>query len=121
MPLLIAISILSFCALFWIALAAARNLRARRRPSPHLRTTEGRMREIFEGGEFRTPRSLRLLQNLSQRVAQQPRPGSAQSPASATPRKAPQSVGHAGGTIYNRDLGASQSARTVPASGRKVL
>jgi hypothetical protein len=79
------------------------------------------MREIFEGGEFRTPRSLRLLQNLSQHIAQQSPPGSAQPAASVTPSKAPQSVGRAGGTIYNRDLGASQSTRTVPASGRKVL
>jgi hypothetical protein len=121
MPLLIAISILSFCALFWIALAAARHLRARRRRSPHMGATHGRMHEIFEGGEFRTPRSLRLLQHLSQHVAQQPRNASPQPPVAATPRKVPKSVGHADGTIYNKDLGASQSARTVPASGRKVL
>jgi hypothetical protein len=120
MPLLVAISILSFCALFWIALAAARNLRARRHHSPHS-AAHGQMHEIFEGGEFRTPRSLRLLQHLSQHVAQQPRTALPQPPAAATPRKAPKSVGHADRTIYNKDLGASQSARTVPATGRKVL
>jgi hypothetical protein len=120
MPLLVAISILSFCALFWIALAAARHLRTRRR-SPHLGAAHGPMHEIFESGEFRTPRSLRLLQHLSQHVATQPREASPQPPVPATPRKAPKSVGHADGTIYNKDLGASQSARTVPATGRKVL
>lgn len=117
MPLLIAISVLSFCALFWAALAITRHLRARQRRTPR-RAMQGATREIFEGGEVRAPRSQRLLKNLSQHVAQQAPP----TPDSfATHRKAPQSVGHVDKTLYNKDLGATQSARTVPATGRKVL
>jgi len=75
MRLLFAISLVSFCALFGAVLAAARHLRARRerRGKP---LQQGRLTEIFEAGEFREPRSLRLVQNLVQDVlkprAQQP-------------------------------------------------
>jgi hypothetical protein len=67
MRLLFAISLVSFCALFWAVLAAARHLRARRerRGTP---LQQGRLTEIFEAGEFREPRSLRLVQNLVQDV-----------------------------------------------------
>jgi hypothetical protein len=127
MSLLIAISILSFCALFWIALTTARRLRSRRRRAPHAQAFQQPLREIFDAGEVRAPRSLRLLQNLSQYVARQPRVASAQAREPLAffeaERKAPQSIGHADGTLYNKDLGATQSARTVkvPATGRKVL
>jgi hypothetical protein len=72
MRLLFAISLVSFCALFWAVLAAARHLRAKRerRVRP---LQQGRLTEIFETGEFREPRSLRLVQNLVQDVVK-PRP-----------------------------------------------
>jgi hypothetical protein len=119
MPLLVAISIFSFCFLFWIALVTARRLRARGRRFS--RATHGTRREFFESGDVRAPRSLRLLQRLSQNVSQQSRVVSPQAAAPAPPHKAPQSIGHDGGSIYNKDLGASQSVRTAPVTGRKVL
>jgi hypothetical protein len=69
MRLLFAISILSFGALLWAALAAARQLRARRRQILHLDLRSPRPpQEVFEAGEFRTPRSLRLIQNVTRSV-----------------------------------------------------
>jgi hypothetical protein len=67
MRLLFAISLVSFGALFWAVLAAARHLWARRerRGKP---LQQGCLTEIFEAGEFREPRSLRLVQNLVQDV-----------------------------------------------------
>jgi len=67
MRLLFVISLVSFCALFWAVLAAARHLRARRerRVKP---LQQDHLTEIFEAGEFREPRSLRLVQNLVQDV-----------------------------------------------------
>jgi hypothetical protein len=72
MRLLFAISLVSFGALFWALLAAARHLRAKRerRVRP---LQQGPLTEIFETGEFREPRSLRLVQNLVQDVVK-PRP-----------------------------------------------
>jgi hypothetical protein len=69
MRLLFAISLVCFCALFWAVLAAARRLRFRREPAgePHAQRP---MREIFESGDVRAPRSSRLVRNLVQQVAQ---------------------------------------------------
>jgi hypothetical protein len=72
MRLLFAISLVSFGALFWAVLAAARHLRAIRERRVKL-LQHGRLTEIFETGEFRDPRSLRLVQNLVQDVVK-PRP-----------------------------------------------
>jgi hypothetical protein len=63
MRLLFAISILCFGALIWATLAAARHLRARRQQTLHLRSQRP-PQEVFEAGEFRTPRSLRLMQSV---------------------------------------------------------
>jgi hypothetical protein len=67
MRLLLAISLVSFCALFWAVLAAARHLRARRerRLKP---LQQSRLTEIFEAGEFRAPGSLSLVRKLVQDV-----------------------------------------------------
>jgi hypothetical protein len=72
MRLLFAISLVSFCALFWASLAAARHLRSRRERRGKA-LPQGRLTEIFEAGEFREPRSLRLVRNLVQDVVN-PRP-----------------------------------------------
>jgi hypothetical protein len=72
MRLLFAISLVSFCALFWASLAAARHLRSRRERRGKA-LPQGRLTEIFEAGEFREPRSLRLVRNLVQDVVK-PRP-----------------------------------------------
>jgi hypothetical protein len=72
MRLLFAISLVSFCALFWASLAAARHLRSRRERRG-MALPQGRLTEIFEAGEFREPRSLRLVRNLVQDVVK-PRP-----------------------------------------------
>jgi hypothetical protein len=69
MRLLFAISLVCFCALFWALLAAARHLRTRREPSRKRRPHKP-MTEIFESGEFRTPRASRLVRKLVQEVAQ---------------------------------------------------
>jgi hypothetical protein len=80
MRFLFAISLVSFCALFWAVLAAARHLRSRRQRRGN-RFPQGRLTEIFEAGEFREPRSLRLVRNLVQEVVK-PRP----QPLEETPR-----------------------------------
>jgi hypothetical protein len=69
MRLLFAISMLSFCAVFWAVLTVAKRLRVRGQKASKPRT-QAPLQEIFEAGEFRTPRSLRLIQNLDQNVAQ---------------------------------------------------
>jgi hypothetical protein len=69
MRLLFAISLACFCALFWAVLAVARHLRNRREPSSKPRAQRPMM-EIFESGDFRAPRSSRLVRNLVQDVAQ---------------------------------------------------
>jgi len=86
MRLLFAISVLSFCALFWAVLTVAKRLRARRQKGSKP-LAQAPLQEIFEAGEFRTPRSLRLIQNLDQNVAQprteQPIESPAQPPLAA--------------------------------------
>jgi hypothetical protein len=67
MRFLFAISILSFGALLWAALAAARHLRAGRQRILQL-GSQRPLQEVFEAGEFRTPRSLRLVQSITRSV-----------------------------------------------------
>jgi len=89
MRLLFAISLVSFCALFWAVLAVARHLRAKR--ERHVKPLQqGRLTEIFETGEFREPRSLRLVQNLVQNVVK-PRPQQPEEAPSAFRLHVPQS------------------------------
>jgi hypothetical protein len=79
MRLLFAISMLSFCAVFWAVLTVAKRLRVRGQKASKPRT-QAPLQEIFEAGEFRTPRSLRLIQNLDQNVAQHTTEQPAQQP-----------------------------------------
>jgi hypothetical protein len=66
MRLLFAITISSFSAVLWVALALARHIRFT--PSIRARRSLGTRRwftqEFFEAGEFRTPRALRLRQEV---------------------------------------------------------
>lgn len=72
MRLLFAITIGCFCAFLWIALALARRIhlsqllqpRPVRRPNP--------TQEFFEAGEYRTPRPLRLEQEILQQKPRLP-------------------------------------------------
>lgn len=62
MRILFAMSMGSFLAVLWVMLSVARRLRAKRRDKiPALAGSAPR--EFFEAGEYRTPRSLRLVQN----------------------------------------------------------
>ena len=71
MRLLFAITVCAFFAVLWVALALARriqrnqglNVRSNRRPAA---------REFFEAGEFRTPRSLTLNQEIHQQRPRRP-------------------------------------------------
>lgn len=63
MRVLFAISVVCFCTVLWIALSLARRLRTAQskenKRSEHATTTE-----FFEAGEFRTPRPMRLNQEI---------------------------------------------------------
>jgi hypothetical protein len=136
MRLLFAISTLSFCALLAVVLAAARHIRASRAKGK-TPLAQGPIQEIFEAGEFRTPRSLHLVQNVVQNVAQ-PRTQQQTPQLGSIPfdphdesrkrlaqavlvnrRKAPQSVRPALGrsadwALYNRNLDELTDPSTQP-------
>jgi len=62
MKILFAMSIGCFFAVLWVMLAIVRRLRSRRTVEvPAVSRTS--LQEFFEAGEYRTPRSLRLVQN----------------------------------------------------------
>jgi len=65
MRLLFAISAAGFCAIFGLALLLVRRSRRRHKASEKPATHPPAM-EIFEAGEFRTPRALRLTQEIAQ-------------------------------------------------------
>jgi hypothetical protein len=130
MRLLFAIATLSFCALFGVVLAAARRIQAGRAKGK-LPLAQGPLREVFEAGEFRTPRSLRLVQNVQN--AAPPRTALAYIPSDphddhrkrlaqavlVNRRKAPQSVRPAverpaDWVLYNKDLGGLPDPYTQP-------
>jgi hypothetical protein len=140
MRLLLAISIVSFCALFCCVLAAVKQLRARRETARQA-PAQKPLSEIFEAGEFRAPRSLRLIQNLHQQVTQTSLTKGRMNPStvfplptllkSAAPQqqpesvfverpKAPQSVPlasleqRADWALYNKDLGDLTDPYTQP-------
>jgi hypothetical protein len=64
MRLLFAISIACFCAVLWAVLATMRRIRLNKRISAR-RARSASAWEFFEAGESRTPRTLRLTQDLS--------------------------------------------------------
>lgn len=66
--LLSAISVLCFFATLWLAIAVVRRLRNRRNPLPEDRQSSA-PREFFEGGEYRAPGTLRLIQQIDQKVS----------------------------------------------------
>jgi len=123
--MLFAISVGCFCVVLWIALAAARRIqRGRRRPRPssaEIRSGVPRVaaslerptQEIFEAGEFRTPRSLRLVQSVAPKSILRPSgsrdlPGPPPSDASADSLLASLS------TPPNRNLTLNQATSPSP-------
>jgi hypothetical protein len=102
MRILLLMSLACFCSTLWVALALARHAKAdrqRRRQRltrraavadaipeaapPARRGTLGPVPEIFEAGEFREPRSLRLIQHVEQSVAGKPSQGGGIAPVGA--------------------------------------
>lgn len=67
MRILFASAAVCFCGLLYLLLSAARHIRATHH-KPTLKTLPTRPpNELFEAGDFRTPRALPLLQSVSPR------------------------------------------------------
>jgi hypothetical protein len=64
MRLLFSISVGCFCAMFWVAISVARRLK-RQQAGRVVFSAPAFSQEFFEAGEFRTPRSLRLIQDVA--------------------------------------------------------
>jgi hypothetical protein len=113
MRLLFAISTASFCALFGVVLAAARHIRASRAKGK-TPLAQGPLREVFEAGEFRTPRSLHLVQNVAQNVTRNVDQNPAQP---TTPQQRPQ-LGYIPSDPH--DEGRKRLAQAVLVNRRKA-
>ncbi len=71
MPLLLPISVLCFFVMLYVAITVAQTIRAGRSLTGEmLKTPSAAPREFFEAGEYRSPGSLRLIQQIDQHVAE---------------------------------------------------